>query len=132
MKIAAITEDGKTISQHFGRAPYYLVATVENGEIIERELRDKLGHNQFANQPHEAEEPGQYHGMGADSHSKHLRMAEAIADCEALLCGGMGMGAYQSMVTRGIKPVVTDIWDIDQAVMAYAEGKIVDQVHKLH
>jgi predicted Fe-Mo cluster-binding NifX family protein len=134
MKIAAITEDGKTISQHFGRAPYYLVATIENGQIIERELRDKLGHIQFANQPHEhePEEAGQYHGMGADSHNKHLRMAEAIADCEALLCGGMGMGAYQSMVTRGIKPVVTDIWDIDQAVMAYVDGKIVDQVHRLH
>jgi predicted Fe-Mo cluster-binding NifX family protein len=132
MKIAAITEDGKTISQHFGRAPYYLVATVENGQIIERVLRNKLGHAQFTNEPHEAKEPGQYHGMGADSHNKHLRMAEAIDDCEALLCGGMGMGAYQSMVTRGIKPVVTDIWNIDEAVMAYAEGKIVDQVHRLH
>ena len=30
MKIACITEDGHTISQHFGRAPYYLVLTVEN------------------------------------------------------------------------------------------------------
>lgn len=132
MKIAVITEDGKTISQHFGRAPYYLVATVKDGKIIERELRDKLGHAHFVNQPHKAEEPGQYHGMGADSHNKHLRMSETIADCEALLCGGMGMGAYQSMVTRGIKPVVTDIWDIDQAVIAYAEGKIVDQVNRLH
>jgi predicted Fe-Mo cluster-binding NifX family protein len=25
MKIAAITDDGKTISQHFGRAAYYMV-----------------------------------------------------------------------------------------------------------
>jgi predicted Fe-Mo cluster-binding NifX family protein len=132
MKIAAITDDGKLISQHFGRAPYYLVVTVENGQIVERELRDKLGHTQFANQPHEAEQPGQLHGMGAASHNKHLMMSEAIADCEALLCGGMGMGAYQSMLARGIKPVVTDIWDIEQAVMAYVEGKIVDQVERLH
>lgn len=132
MKIAAITDDGKTISQHFGRAPFYLVFTVEDGQILGRELRDKLGHAQFANQPHESEQPGQPHGMDASSHNKHLQMAEAIADCEALLCGGMGMGAYQSMVARGIKPVVTDIWEIDQAVMAYVEGKIVDRVDKLH
>jgi predicted Fe-Mo cluster-binding NifX family protein len=132
MKIAAITDDGKVISQHFGRAPYYIVVTVENGLIVGRELRDKLGHAHFVNQSHEPELPGQPHGMGAASHNKHLQMAETIADCEALLCGGMGMGAYQSMVTRGIKPVVTDIREIDEAVMAYAEGKIVDRVDRLH
>lgn len=132
MKIAAITDDGKTISRHFGRAPYYLVVTIENGQIVGHEMRDKLGHAQFADQPHESEQPGQMHGMGPASHNKHLIMSEAIADCEALLCGGMGMGAYQSMRARGIRPVVTDIWDIEQAVMAYVEGKIVDQIEKLH
>jgi predicted Fe-Mo cluster-binding NifX family protein len=132
MKVAAITDDGKTISQHFGRAPYYLVATVEAGQIVDRQLRDKLGHAHFASQPHEPEPPGQMHGMNAASHNKHLQMAEAISDCEALLCGGMGMGAYQSMLARGIKPVVTEIRDIDQAVIAYVEGKIVDRVDQLH
>jgi predicted Fe-Mo cluster-binding NifX family protein len=132
VKIAAITDDGNTISQHFGRAQYYLVATVENGEIIDRELREKLSHAQFANEPHAADIPGQPHGMDPASHNRHLQMAEAIADCEALLCRGMGMGAYESMKTRGIKPIVTDIASIDEAVMAYVEGKIVDQVERLH
>lgn len=132
MKIAAITDDGKNISQHFGRAGYYLVVTVEDGKIVDRELRNKLGHTHFANQAHDDDAPGMPHGMGAASHDKHLQMAEAIADCEALLCGGMGMGAYQSMQTRGIKPVVTEISDIDQATMAYVNGTIVDRVEKLH
>lgn len=132
MKIAVITDDGKTISQHFGRAQYYLVADVENGQIVSRELRDKFGHKQFANQPHPEEQPGQLHGMDVASHNKHLQMAEAIADCEALLCRGMGMGAYESMKTRGIRPVVTDIADVDDAVMAYVGGDIVDQVERLH
>jgi predicted Fe-Mo cluster-binding NifX family protein len=132
MKIAAITDDGNTISQHFGRAQYYLVATVENGKIISRDLREKLGHAQFADQPHDEEVPGQPHGRDAASHNKHLQMAEAIADCEALLCRGMGMGAYESMKTRGIRPVVTDIASIDEAVMAYVTGSIVDQVDRLH
>jgi predicted Fe-Mo cluster-binding NifX family protein len=132
MKIAAITDDGKTISQHFGRAQYYLVATVENGQIIARELREKLGHAQFADQPHAEETPGQPHGMDTASHNKHVQMAESIADCEALLCRGMGMGAYQSMQAVGIRPVVTDIELIDEAVMAYIQGNIVDQVERLH
>ena len=132
MKIAAITDDGQTISQHFGRAAYYLVATVESGQIVNRELRDKLGHAHFMNQPHADEQPGQPHGMDAVSHNKHLQMAESIADCEALLCRGMGMGAYESMKALGIRPVVTDIAAIDEAVMAYVGGNIIDQVERLH
>ena len=132
MKIAAITDDGKTISQHFGRARYYLVATIENGLIVKRELREKLGHVHFANLPHPEELPGQPHGMDPASHNKHLQMAEAITDCEALLCRGMGRGAYESMKMRSIRPVVTDIADIDEAVMAYIQGTIIDQVDRLH
>jgi predicted Fe-Mo cluster-binding NifX family protein len=131
-KVAAITDDGNTISQHFGRAQYYIVATIEDGQIVSRELRNKLGHAHFANQPHPEEQPGQPHGMDAASHNKHLQMAEAIADCEALLCRGMGMGAYESMKARGIRPVVTDIAAIDEAVMAYVAGNIDDQVERLH
>ncbi len=41
MKIALITDDGKSISQHFGRAPYYLVVTLEDGKEVNRELRPK-------------------------------------------------------------------------------------------
>jgi predicted Fe-Mo cluster-binding NifX family protein len=132
MKIAAITDDGNTISQHFGRAQHYLVATVENGEIVGRELREKLGHAQFANDPHPIEKTGQPHGMDAASHNRHLQMAEAIADCVVLICRGMGMGAYESMKTRGIRPIITDIVSIDEAVMAYVEGRIVDLVERLH
>lgn len=132
MKIAAITDDGNTISQHFGRAPYYLVVTVEDGKITGRELREKLGHTHFVNEPHPEEQPSQPHGMDQASHNKHLRMAQSIADCEALLCRGMGMGAYESMKQANIRPVVTDIANIDEAVMAYVEGRIIDQVERLH
>ena len=138
-KIAAITDDGKTISQHFGRAQYYLVSTIENGQVVQRELRDKLGHVHFSSQPHAEEhesQPGEpasaMHGMDPASHNKHVQMAEAIADCEALLCRGMGMGAYQSMQQVGVRPVVTEIAVIDEAVTAYLEGTIVDRVDKLH
>jgi len=132
MKIAAITEDGTTISQHFGRAPYYAVITIEDGRVVGREMREKLGHSQFASEPHAEEKPGQPHGTGPEAHDRHTRMAQAIADCEALLCRGMGYGAYQSMQARGIRPVVTDIESIDEAVKAYIEGRIVDHVDKLH
>ena len=132
MKIAAITDDGQTISQHFGRAAYYLVATVENGQIINREMREKLGHSHFANEAHEAEPANQPHGFSPASQDRHTRMAQAITDCQALLCRGMGAGAYSSMQQQGIIPVVTDIVSIDEAVLAYVSGQIVDHTDLLH
>lgn len=132
MKIAVITDDGKTISQHFGRAAYYMVVTVENEKITGSELREKMGHVHFVDQHHASESPGQKHGMDPASHNKHIQMSEVIADCEALLCRGMGMGAYESMKSRGIKPIVTDIPNIEDAVMAYVQGTITDRVDRLH
>lgn len=132
MKIAVITEDGQTISQHFGRAPYYLVLTIEEGKIVNREMRNKMGHTHFASQPHAEEPPGRGHGMDAASHNKHVRMAEAIADCKALLCGGMGMGAYESIRRLNIQPVVTDLEDIEVAVQAFLDGKLIDHTELLH
>lgn len=132
MKIAAITEDGKTISQHFGRAPYYLVLTIEEGKIVNRELRIKVGHNHFKEESH-SETPHEVgHGLDPDSHNKHVSMAEAIADCKALLCGGMGRGAYESMQVLNVQPVVTDFLDIDAAVQAFIDGKLIDHTELLH
>ncbi len=102
MKIAFITDDGKTISRHFGRAQYYLVLEIEDGEVINREMRDKLGHFHFVNEEDHHEHVHNHgdnggHGMDAGSHQKHTQMANAISDCEVIICGGMGMGAYRSM-----------------------------------
>jgi predicted Fe-Mo cluster-binding NifX family protein len=132
MKIAVVTNDGKTISQHFGRAPYYMILTVDDGKIINREMRDKVGHTQFHAEGHVDEEANGQHGYGPTADHRHGRMAETITDCEVILCRGMGMGAYENMKTRQICPIVTDIANIDEAVMAYVNGQIVDHIEKLH
>jgi len=133
MKIAVITDDEKTISQHFGRAPYYMVVTVEEGKISGHELRPKLGHNHFQGMHgEEGHEHEHEHGHDEESHQKHASMAEAISDCQIVICGGMGMGAYESMRRLNIKPVVTDMANIDEAVQAYLDGKLVDHTEKLH
>ncbi len=134
MKIAAVSKDGVTISQHFGRAPLYVVVTAEDGKIISREQRDKLGHAHFANEPHEEQHGADPRGHGFDpaAQNRHARMAAAIADCQVLLARGMGTGAYQSLEQAGIRPVVTDIASIDEAVQAYLAGSIVDHTERLH
>jgi len=132
MKIAAVSEDGLTISQHFGRAPMYVVVTVEDGKIVNRETRDKAGHHTFAEQHHQSLAPGERHGYDAGSQSKHASMAETISDCQVLLAGGMGWGAYESMKSYNIEPFVTDVENIDEAVQHYVDGKLVNLMERLH
>jgi predicted Fe-Mo cluster-binding NifX family protein len=130
MKIAAITEDGTTISQHFGRAPLYVVVTVEDGDIVAKETRDKTGHHAFA--AHADPAPGERHGYGAGAQSRHDSMMENIADCQVLIVGGMGWGAYESLKSNNIQPIVTDIKTIEEAVKLYLEGELLNLMERLH
>ena len=40
--------------------------------------------------------------------------------------------AYESMRAANIRPIITDIAKIDDAVGAYLNGKLVDHVERLH
>jgi predicted Fe-Mo cluster-binding NifX family protein len=132
MKIAAVSDDGINISQHFGRAPYYVVLTVENGVITNKEQRSKTGHHTFAaHEPHKMA-PGERHGFDADSQSRHASMAETVADCQVLLAGGMGWGAYESLKGYNIEPIVTDVENIYKAVELYLKGKLPNLMDRLH
>ena len=136
MKIAVVTDDQATISRHFGRAQYYLVFTVENGQIIQQELRPKLGHDQFQHEEHQEHEHDHDHehghGYGQHSQDKHSRMMANIGDCQLLLAGGMGLGARASLEAIGVKPILTNIREIDAAVQAYLAGELEDQPKLLH
>jgi predicted Fe-Mo cluster-binding NifX family protein len=131
MRIAVITDDGTNISRHFGRAPFYAVFTVENQKVAKREMRDKMGHQQFVHEEGLLDERGR-HGFGPGSEQRHAAMAQAIRDCDVLLSGGMGWGAFESMKQAGIKTVVTDIASIEEAVQAYLDGTLVERTDLLH
>jgi len=140
MKIAAVTDDGKKISAHFGRATKYAVYTVEDGQIVARELRDKLGHRDFAGEEHHAHDHEHSHdhnhenghGHGKHSADKHQRMFAAILDCDVLLARGMGQGAYAGLDQAAITPILTDIADVETAVLAVIDGKIINHTERLH
>jgi len=132
MRIAAISEDGATISQHFGRAPLYVVVTVEDGKVVSKEKRAKAGHHTFSGSQHPETAPGERHGYDDGAQSRHATMAQSIDDCKVLIAGGMGWGAYDSLKSRGIETVVTDVNDIDKAVNLYLQGKLPNLMERLH
>ena len=132
MKVVAVSDDETTISEHFGRAPFYVVVTVEAGKIVSKETRAKTGHHTFAAHRPPDLAPGERHGYDAGSQVRHESMAETISDCQVLLAGGMGWGAYESMQSYNIKPVVTDVKSIDEAVQLYLDGKLTNLMERLH
>ena len=132
MKIAVVTDDGQTISKHFGRARYYLVFTIEAGAVTEQEKREKPGHQQFAHEDHEVHLHDHAHGMDAHSADKHVHMLDPIRDCAAAVTGGMGTGAYVSLEQAGIRPFLTEFNLVEDAVRAYIDGTLVDHKERLH
>ena len=139
MKIAAITDDGQTISAHFGRARHYLVFTVEDGEIVNQALRDKAGHHTFGGEHehgdhhhHDHQEHEQGHGFGPGAGRRHAEMLAAIQDCDLLLARGMGRGAQIALQEANIQTILTEIKSIEDAVQAYLKGELTHRPERLH
>jgi predicted Fe-Mo cluster-binding NifX family protein len=133
MKIAVVSTDGTTISQHFGRASTYLVFTVENGKVVSKETRPKAGHQHSeSSADHHCGGHEGKHGCGPGSQEKHTGMIETIADCQILLAGGMGWGAYDSLKSYNIEPIITDVENIESAVNLYLAGNLPNLVQRLH
>ena len=120
------------ISQHFGRAPYYIVFTVDDGKVTAKETRAKAGHQTFAAHKPVKLAEGERHGYDSGSQSRHESMAEAILDCQVLLAGSMGWGAYEAMQGYGIETIATDVENIDEAVEQYLTGKLTNLIDRLH
>ncbi len=122
MKIAAVTDDGKTIHSHFGQAPYYEVLTIEDNTIVARERRNKPSHHHGAQHEHNP--------SGGDTHAQG--MAKVIGDCQVLLARGMGQPAFQALQAAGIQPVLTEKQTIDEAVQSYLRGDLAHRAERVH
>ncbi len=122
-KIAVATEDGVTVSAHFGRAPYFQVLTIEEGQIVAREQRAKAFH------------PGEHHHAHHDSteHDAHASgMIGVVRDCAAVIAGGMGNPAFASIQAANLTPILTDLRDIEQVARAYANGTLANRLERVH
>ncbi|MHB8132734.1 MAG: NifB/NifX family molybdenum-iron cluster-binding protein [Anaerolineaceae bacterium] len=132
-KIAIATENGKTVSQHFGKAPQYLVAVIEGETVVTTELRDKVSH-QHSHGHHQPPEHDDSKLQESENAAKdiHLSMSDAIKDCEVVIAGGMGWGARNHMQNQGLQVIMTDIKEIDLVIKNWIKGILVDQTNLNH
>jgi len=153
VKIAIVTNDSRSISAHFGRARRYLVLTVEQGAVVAREEREKPAHSHS----HHHHDHDQHDGHDHDQHDGHDHeplgvsialtatapdpatidpghntAAELIADCTVVLSRGMGKGMYANLERTGVRPVLTTIVLIDEAVAAFLAGTLEEHPELVH
>ncbi len=128
-KIAFPTGNGKTITPHFGRAKYFLIAEIQGKEVISRQLRENDSHKGM---PHHHHEHGHHHDhhhehSPEDEHRHriaHGRLAQILDDVDIIIATQMGPRAYDDFVSKGYTVILTDIRSIDDALKAYLDGKL--------
>jgi predicted Fe-Mo cluster-binding NifX family protein len=101
MKIAVASSDGTNISPHFGRSSYFLIFDVVNGRIVGKEQRP----NTFTAHARGECRGEQTHDHGTHSHAS---VVEALSDCKAVLCYGMGWRAAEALGREGIQTLFLD------------------------
>ena len=127
MKVAIATDDGRVVSQHFGRATQYAVITVENGRIVANELRAKDSNHGSGGHAHDAAPAADSRNpehTGPEAQARHSSMLASISDCACVVAGGIGWGARDQMTAMGITPIVTTLRSVEDAARACATGEI--------
>ena len=116
MKIAVASEDGVAISSHFGRSACFIVYNVEGSQIAGKEIRDNT---------YTAHAQGECDGEHHDHSHSHQSIVDALHDCDAVLCYGMGWRAAEELAANGIKPVILgQECAPDEAASLFLDGKL--------
>lgn len=124
MKIAVASDDQITIARHFGRTGGFLIAELENDQIISRTYRpNNFTHHQVHHPEHgDRQEHSQPHS--------HDAILENLADCSYVISRGMGRRLYDDLRQAGITALIVDDETVDNALAAFIAGKIIDKPEK--
>ena len=124
-RIAFPTEDGENISRHLGRAPYFMIASLEDSGEYSLEKREKPHHTDQSHSEHQEHSEQHGHGMGE-------AMFASIADCQVLISGGMGEPAYEHAKRLGLEVILPAEIKILAALEAYRNGKLENDLRRIH
>ena len=97
--------------------------------MVERELRQELV-------PHLEPQNGHDDSVtshdGPAAHARHDQMIAPISDCACPIAGGMGRVAFDRITAAGIRAVITDLREPEEAALACAEGRMKTMLGRLH
>jgi len=125
-KVAFPTEDGQTISRHFGRAPLFKIVAIQNGIQTAAELRGNP--NEQSHHEHQHHEH-QHQGGHNQGHGAKFAL---VADCQVLIGAGMGQPAYDRLQNMGLEVFLTGEKQIDAALAHYLNGTLTSDMRRIH
>lgn len=123
MKIAIASDDGKTLSLHFGRAKGFLIVEVEGTDV------KSVNYIPNTITPHGR---GEHHNEGEGHYARHGIIIENLKDVDVVISGGMGRRLFDDLAEAGKKVFVTDETDVMKAVELLLEGKLTNLEDLLH
>ena len=117
MKIAVPTNDGLSISEHFGRSTAFLVFETENARIASSEMRKNQGLH-----AHDGRSCGGDRAVEPHSHHDILL---SLTGCDVVICAGMGSRAAEALQQAGVREVIfTRPGAAKETVEAYLKGDL--------
>ena len=102
-RIAIATADGISVCDHLARSREFVIVEIAGGAEASRQVRPR----------------------GDSACGNHKSFLELAEGCRAVICGGIGQGAWDSLKAGGIDPVVlTGVCGIDEAIAGYLAGTL--------
>ncbi len=105
MKIG-MPKDGDKLNQHFGQSKEFLIATIEDGQVVDRKTigSQALQHN--------------HGGLSA------LFVNEGV---ELVITGGIGQPALQALKEKGLQVIKGASGNCESVLTQYLSGELVDR-----
>jgi predicted Fe-Mo cluster-binding NifX family protein len=102
-RIAVGTSDGVSVCEHLARSSAFVVMETEEGRCVGRSVRPRF----------------------RDGCGNHASFIELLAGCDAVICGGIGQGAWDALVAHGVEPVVAaERHSVEAAAAMYLAGEL--------
>ena len=103
-QIAVATADGVSVADHLARSTSFRIVELSEGQVSRSYDRSRA----------------------TNQCGQHATFVDLLQGCQAVLCGGIGQGAADSLSAHGIQPlVVAGSFAIDEAVSRYLTGSLV-------
>lgn len=125
MRIAVASDDGITLSMHFGRAKGFVIAEVENKEVKSINF---IPNSEPCGGQGNCEHHGEHHSRG----SHHQKILEILEGVEVVISGGMGAHIYDELKAAGKQVYVTDETDVMESIKLFLEGRLPHIEELLH
>lgn len=116
MKLAIATNDGQKIDAHVGKANQFLVYTIDDGQIKQKEIRknsDCLHKDSFGKQHRNRQ-----HCKGRERGKQIMALLD---DCDTLVAQGMGSKLREKLRIAGINTFIASEETIDDVLKKYSE-----------